>query len=98
VPEEGTPLFLGRIVVRLPKEVGMAALTHRAKRRARALALQIHSAGKWYPNPPWVDDELYFFATRKSVAEKIIAGQAKTLKLNDEVVCYALGMVSIIND
>jgi len=73
-------------------------LTHRQRKRARALALQIHSAGKWYPNPPWVDDELYFFATRKSVAEKIIAGQWRTLRLTDEVVKYALQMVSIIND
>jgi len=72
------------------------ALTHRAKKRARALALQIHSAGKWYPNPPWVDDELYFFATRKEVAKKIIEGQRAVLKLTDEIIREALRMVTLV--
>jgi len=70
-------------------------LNHRQRKRARALALQIHSAGKWYPNPTWAD-ELYFYGTRREIAEKIIKGQWSTLKLNDAIVREALQMVTLI--
>jgi hypothetical protein len=71
-------------------------LSHRAKRRARALALQIYSAGLWYYNPA-SSDELYFYATPRKRAEKIIEGQMKTLRLTQEVIDAALRMVEIID-
>jgi hypothetical protein len=73
----------------------MSVLNHRQRKRARALALQIYSAGRWYPAPKW-SDELYFFATRRSVAKKIIEGQMKVLKLNQDIIDYALSMVTLI--
>ena len=73
----------------------MAALTHRAKRRARALALQIYSAGLWYYNPA-SSDELYFYATPRKRAEKIIEGQRKTLRLDQDTINYALSIVTLV--
>jgi len=70
-------------------------LSHRAKRRARALALQIYSAGLWYYNPA-SSDELYFYATPRKRAEKIIEGQRKTLRLDQDTINYALSMVTLV--
>jgi hypothetical protein len=70
-------------------------LNHRQRKRARALSLQIYSAGKWHFDPK-NSDELYFFATRREIAEKIIKGQWSTLRLNDAIVREALQMVTLI--
>jgi|YNPMSStandDraft_2_1061718.scaffolds.fasta_scaffold40187_1 hypothetical protein len=74
----------------------MATLTYRQKKRALALARQLYAAGLWYYNPT-SSDELYFYATPRSRAERIIAGQMKTLRLTQEVIDAALRMVEIVN-
>jgi hypothetical protein len=72
-------------------------LNHRQLRRAKALALQIYHAGTFVPcgcgDPGWI-----LRRTRRSTADKIITGQRKTLKLNDDIINHALSMVSIVND
>jgi len=75
----------------------MAQLTHRAKRRARALALQIFSAGKFHPCGCG-DPGCFLRRTRKTIADKIIKGQMKTLRLDQATIDAALRQVSIIDD
>jgi len=73
------------------------ALTNRAERRVEALASQIYAAGKFVPCFCG-DPGCLMKATRRSVADKIIKGQWRTLRLTDDVVRLALSKVSIIND
>ena len=75
----------------------MTVLTHRAKRRARALALQIYSAGVFYPCNCGLSGCM-FRHTKRSIANKIIEGQTKILKLNEVTIREALRMVSIVDD
>jgi len=70
-------------------------LTNRAQRRARALALQIYSAGTFYPCNCGLAG-CYYKATRRAVAEKIINGQRKILKLDEVTIKEALRQVQLI--
>jgi len=70
-------------------------LTNRQKKRARALALQIYSAGYNVPCSCGLRG-CYYRVTPRSVAAKIIAGQMKTLKLNDDIIKAALKQVQLI--
>jgi len=72
-------------------------LNHRQQKRAHALAKQIHNAGHFIPCHCGLSG-CFTRVTRKSVADKIITKQWKTLKLNNDIVHHALSMVSIIND
>jgi len=87
-------IFLGRIVVRLLVG-GYMELTNRAKRRAHALAMQIHSAGRFIPCYCG-EPGCYTRATRREIADKIIRGQYKILKLNETTIREALRQVQLI--
>jgi hypothetical protein len=69
-------------------------LTNRQLRRAYALAKQIADAGHKVPCNCGLSG-CFARVTRKTVAQKIIQGQAKTLKLNDVIIRHALSMVSL---
>jgi len=70
-------------------------LTNRQRKRARALAKQIYDAGGFIP---CYCGEIGCFqrATRRSVAEKIINGQTRILKLDQVTIREALRMVQLI--
>jgi hypothetical protein len=72
-------------------------LNHRQQKRAKALALQLYNAGDWFPCHCG-DPGCIVKRTRKTVADKIITKQWRTLKLTNDIVRHALSMVSIIND
>jgi hypothetical protein len=73
----------------------MAELTHRQKRRAWALAKQIHDAGYFVP---CYCGEVGCFtrATPRDRAQKIIDGQRRILKLDEVTIHEALRQVQLI--
>jgi len=73
----------------------MTQLTHRAQRRARALALQLYYAGG-FVQCHCGDPGCLQRVTPKDRAQKIIAGQMKTLRLNDDIIKAALRQVQLI--
>jgi len=70
-------------------------LTHRQRKRAKALAMQIFSAGGFVQCPCGEVDCL-MRATPRDRAEKIIRGQARILKLDEVTIREALRMVQLI--
>ncbi len=72
-------------------------LNHRQQKRAFALARQIYTAGKFVPCGCG-DPGCFMKVTKRSTADRIIQGQWKTLKLNNDIVRHALSMANIIND
>jgi len=70
-------------------------LTNRAQKRANALASQIHAAGIIIPCSCGLSG-CYYKATPRHIADKIIQGQWKVLKLNDNIVKAALKQVQLI--
>jgi len=71
-------------------------LNTRQLKRAKALAMQIYSAGHFVSCNCGLSGCM-FRRTRRSIANKIIQKQWKTLKLTDDIVSRALSMVSIVD-
>jgi len=69
-------------------------MTYRAEKRAKALAKQIYDAGHLVPCNCGLSG-CFYRATPKARAERIIQGQTKTLKLNQQMIDFVLSRVQL---
>jgi hypothetical protein len=68
--------------------------THRQQKRMKAVIKQISDAGGFIPCSCG-DPSCFVRATRKDKAMKIITGQTKTLKLNQQMIDFVLSRVQL---